>query len=591
MGDPISGASKTLSPTYNQFEIVSTTDECLQRPTDPSKDPCKVKVTEVEKDLSFQLERKLNVFQVASGDLPAVLKAYPNYRAPLAELTEYFAVKAEFSKVFGDEQNPSDIFKKVTIPIGSSSADKNKVVFNWLNVAQNFITHGQLAPKHAKMKTLQESTIQVSAYTFADPVLGVLVEKILKGLKDNSKLSPESRKRTEWLLGIYAARETFWSTMKPAMEKSTAVSDQLKLRSVELMIFLFANHVLAEKGYDALLYSDQVKSSAKLFHDVFTKVDPTYNAGKNYYAFMKASASSLRKAAIPEEYKGEFLQRIAFLENEYEKASQKEMNDLLSAQLPEPAFREYLEIKYGDTPLRAEALEIILKNMTMSSGDGQQKKFLFSMETIASELKKWAAGKATEQRTEALEAILYLLKALFEKGGRLQVFWDKKVQEIDNFYTTGNFSIISFNKKALEDLIVWARNSAAEQKLVLPPENLPHVGLRKWTFGSELGIGVAGLGVGTALAFAPIKDKNSQYFTQGSSIILGSSALGAAGGNLLSYKLNVTKNAWLFDVGGAVVGGLIGGLIYGLATPPPPALGGPNGSNPGQRFPVDGYGP
>lgn len=592
MGDPTAGAGKATGPQYSSFEILSTVDDCLQRPTDPTKDPCRIQVNEVENGLTFELDRKLNTYQIANPDLPKVLKAYPGYRPPLSELLEYLAVKSEFTKVFGDEQNPTDIFKKVTIPIGGSSADKNRVVFNWLNVAANFISHGQINPKHDKMKTLQENTILVSAYTFADPVLGVLVERILRSLKDNSKLSADSRKRGEWLLGIYAARESFWTAMKPTMDKSQAISEQLKLRSVELMIFLFANHVLAEKGYDAFLYSDKVRNSAKLFHEVFTKIDPSYNAGKNYYFFMKDAASTLRKANIPQDHQNDFLQRIAFLENEYGKAGQKEMIDLLSTQLPEPAFREYLAIKYGDTPLRSEALAIILKNMTFTGGDGK-KKFHFEMENTASQLKKWAAGKPLGERKDAIESILFLLKALFEKGGRIEVFWDKKIQSIDNFYSTGDFSIISFNKKALEDLIVWGRNAAKEQKIELFPETTPHVALRKWTFGTELGLGVAGLGVGTALAFAPIKDRNSQYFTQGGSFILGGSALGSAGGNLLSYKLNVTKNAWLFDVGGAVVGGVLAGVIYGLASPKPPALGGPGGGNtePGQRFPVDGFGP
>jgi len=585
MGDPA-----TKLPTYNIFEIRSTTAECLEAPADPAKDPCKIQAEEVESGLSISLERKNGSFQPASADAAKLLKVYPNYRAPAAELAEYLAVKAEFSKVFGDEQNPSDIFKKISIVFeGKEVPDKNRAIFNWFNITTNFISHGQLEPKHAKMKSLQETTIKVGAFAFADPVLGTMVEKVLKGLKDNSKLSSESRKRVEWLLGIYATREKFWAAMKPAMDKSQSVSDQLKPRSVDLLIVLFANHVLAEKGYASYLYSDEVKGAAKVYHDIFSKIDPNYNAAKNYYAFMRDSVSSLRSVDLPEAAKKELLLRIAFLENEYGKAAQKEMTDLLSAQPAESAFREYLEIKYGDTPARAGALKIILAGLTFKSGE-EGPGHSFAMEKISRELHLWVDGKTGDQRKEALEAINHLLKALFEKDGKIEVFWDKQVQTTDNFYKTGNFSILSNNKKALEDLIVWARNAATEEKLKLSPDNTPHVALRKWTLGTELGIGVAGLGVGTALAFAPIKDQNGQYFTQGSSIILGSSALGAAGGNLLSYKLNVTKNAWLFDAGGALVGGLLGGLIYGLVTPPPPAFGGGK-TDPGQRFPVDGYGP
>lgn len=586
MSDPA-----TKLPNYNIFEIRSTTAECLEAPADPAKDPCKIQAEEVESGLSISLERKNGTFQLASADTAKLLKVYPNYRAPAAELAEYLAVKAEFSKVFGDEQNPSDIFKKISIVFeGKEVPDKNRAIFNWFNITTNFISHGQLDPKHLKMKNLQETTIKVGAFAFADPVLGTMVEKVLKGLKDNSKLSSESRKRVEWLLGIYATREKFWAAMKPAMDKSQSVSDQLKPRSVDLLIVLFANHVLAEKGYASYLYSDEVKGAAKVYHDIFSKIDPSYNASKNYYAFMKDSVSSLRSVDLPEAAKKELLLRIAFLENEYGKAAQKEMIDLLAAQPAETAYREYLEIKYGDTPARAGALKVILSGLTLKTGEAGTS-HSFAMDKISRELRLWVDGKTGDQRKEALEAINHLLKVLFEKDGKMEVFWDKQVQTTDNFYKTGNFSILSNNKKALEDLIVWARNAATEEKLRLSPDNTPHVALRKWSLGTEIGLGVAGLGAGAILAFAPIKDQNAQYFTQGGSIILGSSALGAAGGNLLSYKLNVTKNTWLFDVGGAVVGGLLGGLIYGLATPPPPAFGGGNNGNPGQRFPVDGYGP
>ncbi|MCE9624148.1 MAG: hypothetical protein K8R69_01650 [Deltaproteobacteria bacterium] len=590
MGDPIPTAK---TPVYNSFDIKSASAECLQAPADPAKDPCKIQIDEVETGVSIVLDRKNGVFQAAPADAAKFTKTYPTFRVPGAELAEYLFAKSEFSKVFGDEQNPSEIFKKVTIVFGGNEvSDKTRAIFNWLNTTTNFITHGQLDPKHLKMKALQETTIRVGAYTFADPVLGVLVEKILKSLKDNPKLSSDSRNRVEWLLSIYATREKFWAALKPAMDKSVNVGDQLKGRSVELLTFLFANHILAEKGYNSFLYSDQVKEAAKTFHQVFTKVDPSYNAGKNYYAYMKSAVSELRTVNIPEAQKRELLLRIGFLESEYTKAAQKEMIDILSSQPDEQSYREYLKIKYGDTPLRAEALDIILKNTAIKAENGSLS-FVLPMDKISKELKDWANGKSPEKRQEAITAILFLLKNLFEKDGKMEVFWDKKLQQTDNFYQTGNFTVMSYNKKALESLIVWARNSASDEKVTLPPEELPHTALRKWTFGSELGIGVAGLGVGTALAFAPIKDKNTQYFTQGGAFIIGSSALGSATGNFISYKTDATKNLWVYDVGGAIVGGLLGGLIYGLTTTKPPAFGGPGNPNddPARRNPVDGYGP
>ncbi|KAB2840662.1 hypothetical protein F9K50_05400, partial [bacterium] len=449
MGDPA-----TKLPTYNIFEIRSTTAECLEAPADPAKDPCKIQAEEVESGLSISLERKNGAFQPASADAAKLLKVYPNFRAPAAELAEYLAVKAEFSKVFGDEQNPSDIFKKISIVFeGKEVPDKTRAIFSWFNITTNFISHGQLDPKHAKMKSLQETTIKVSAYAFADPVLGTMVEKTLKGLKDNAKLSAESRKRVEWLLGIYATRARFWSAMKPAMDKSQALSDQLKARSVNLMVVLFANHILADKGYADYLYSDEVKGAAKAFHDIHSKVDSGYNVSKNYYAFMKDAVASLRGVDLPEPAKKDLQLRIAFIESEYGKAAQKEMTDLLAAQPAETAFREYLEIKYGDTPARAGALKVILAGLTLKTGEAGTG-HSFAMDKISRELRLWVEGKIGDQRKEALEAINYLLKALFEKDGKMEVFWDKQVQTTDNFYKTGNFSVLSNNKKSLEDLIV-----------------------------------------------------------------------------------------------------------------------------------------
>ncbi|MFO1463722.1 MAG: hypothetical protein U1F66_08080 [bacterium] len=574
MGDPI----------YKKFLITSGTNECLPPPPEASKDQCKIEVEEVDNSLTFTLERKGATYQVSSGDAAKVAKSYPSYNAPARELADFLLVKSEMFKNFGDKAAPSQIIDKVSIDFGGK--DKLDAIFNWLNILANFISHGQLDPKHAKMKELQTTTIGISVYTFADPVLGVSVEKMLRGLKDNTKLAQGTRNRVDWLLGILSAREKFWGAMKPAMDMSQKLSDTLKARSVAVLTFLFANHILAEKGYNDLLFSQEIKDAAKSFHDVLSKVDSSYNASKNFYAFIRGTMSELRKANIPADYKSDFLQRVSFVETEFEKAARQEMIDILSNQPAEQSFKEYLQIKYGDTPDRAAALEIILKNMTLKQGSSATT-YSFSMDKISKELQAWVELKTPDKRDGALQAILHLLKTLFERDGKMEIFLDKKIQESDNFYTTGNFSIISSNKKALEDLIVWARTAAKNEKVPVSPDDLPHVGLRKWTLGTELGLGLAGIGAGTAITFAPIQDKKAQYYSQGSAFILGGSALGAAGGNLLSYKLNVHKNAWLFDVGGAVVGGLIGGLIWGLAAKPPQ----PGYPGDPTRFPVDEYGP
>jgi len=575
MGDPI----------YKKFYITSQTSDCTSPPpTDTSKDQCKIEVEEVDQGLVFTLERKGTTYSVASADASRVAKSYPSYNAPNRELADFLLVKGEMYKTFGDKSAPNPIMDKVSIDFGSK--DKYDAIYNWLNILANFISHGQLDPKNAKMKEMQSTTIGIATYTFADPALGTSVETLLRGIKDNTKLASGSRSRVEWLLGILSARQKFWDAMKPAMDQSTKLSDTLKARSVAVLTFLFANYVLAEKGTNDLLFSQDIKDAAKSFHDLLSKVDPNYNASKNFYAFIKGTMPELRKANIPADIKNDYLQRISFVETEYEKAAQQEMVDILSSQPAEQSFREYFKIKYGDTPARAAALGIILKNMTVKTGSSGTS-YSFAMDKASSELQTWANLQTDGKRNEALQAILYLLKELFERDGKMEVFQDKKIQSTDNFYKTGNFSIMSGNKKALEDLIVWTRSTAKSESVPLLPGETPHIALRKWSFGTELGVGLAGIGAGTALTFVPISDKKAQYYSQGSTFILGGSALGAAGGNLLSYKLNVTKNAWLFDAGGAVVGGLIAGLIWGFAAKPP----GPGGSGTGTRFPTDGYGP
>ncbi|HKX12788.1 MAG TPA: hypothetical protein VJP40_06520, partial [bacterium] len=190
----------------------------------------------------------------------------------------------------------------------------------------------------------------------------------------------------------------------------------------------------------------------------------------------------------------------------------------------------------------------------------------------------------------SVAAILHLLKTLFERGGKMEAFVDKKIQSVDTFYESGNFDLLSMNKKALEDLIVWARGSANAIDLKLRPDDKPHLGLRKWTLVGELGVGAAGFGVfGGSFAMKP--DSPERYYTQGAGLALGASGLCAAGGNLLAHKLDMNGKSWLFDLGGAVLCGVAAGsLYYGLAKRPGD---GPGASmpGPGARNPVDPYGP
>ncbi|HEX5033703.1 MAG TPA: hypothetical protein VFW62_04430, partial [bacterium] len=275
---------------------------------------------------------------------------------------------------------------------------------------------------------------------------------------------------------------------------------------------------------------------------------------------------------------------------QYEKAAQQEMVDLLAIQPPQEAFKEYLLIKYGDTAERKAALEIILRHMKVKT-EGQKEVYSFDMSKIDRDLRTWASAKTGPNYNRALGAVLHLLKTLFERGGKMEVFANKKIQSTDTFYESGNFDMLSSNKKALEDLIVWARSSAIDINLDLQPGDKPHLGLRKWTLIGELGVGAAGFGTFGG-SFAMQKGSQERYYTQGAGLALGASGLCAAGGNLLAHKLDMNGKSWLFDLGGAVLCGVAAGaLYYGLADKP--GNGGPSGMppGPGARNPVDPYGP
>jgi hypothetical protein len=196
------------------------------------------------------------------------------------------------------------------------------------------------------------------------------------------------------------------------------------------------------------------------------------------------------------------------------------------------------------------------------------------MVKASSEIQTWINGLPAPQQKPATEALLSLLKELFERNTKIQIFWGKKVQEADDFYVS--FPIMGTQKTALEDLIVWARRNV--KKADGPDPIIPHVAIRKWTLTTELGIGVTGFGV--AAAMIPMEYSDGKYYGQGASVILGGSAL-------------VDKHSWLFDMGGAIIGGVAAGLLYGFLVKPNPWEQGPipPPPGPGTKYPVDPYGP
>jgi hypothetical protein len=179
----------------------------------------------------------------------------------------------------------------------------------------------------------------------------------------------------------------------------------------------------------------------------------------------------------------------------------------------------------------------------------------------------------------------------------MEVYWNGAYRTVDSFFKADNFEkgiLGGTNNRVLQDLIVWARSEAEKYDIELFPGRDPQPALRKWTLVGELG--VAGAGVGTF--FIPYQDPEARYYGRGASVILGSSALGAAAGNFLSYELKAGKNAWLYDLGGAIIGGLAGGLIYGftstrpdMADGPPGMMMPPPGRDPGDRVDKTPFGP
>ncbi len=574
-------------PIHNFISIQNRAGECLDPVLDPSQDPCKITLEEATSGTIFGLERKGQNFQILSSDTAKISKAFPSYTIPSRMIADYLLARGEFVKALGDEKNPTPLMDKISIE-GADRDTKIRAVADWTNVLSNFVALGQLDPKNPKMKELQVNAIKKAFYSFADPTLGTTVEKTVKKLSEDTKLTPETRKRLEWLLQIFAAREKFWSLMKPKMDKSAQLSKDLKARSINLFVFLFANHLLAENGYNPYLFAGEMKETAKVFNDILSKVDADYDPSKNFYAFIADAMQELKGFQIKPEYQKDFQIRAAFIQGQYEKTAQQETVDLLSAQPPQQAFKEYLLIKYGDTAERKAVLEIILRHMAVKTQD-QKEIYTFDMAKIDRDLRAWAGAKSGPAYQRSVVAVLHLLKTLFERGGKMEAFVDKKVQSVDTFYESGNFDLLSMNKKALEDLIVWARSSANSIDLKVLPDDKPHLGLRKWTLVGEAGVGVAGFGVfGGSFAMKP--GSQERYYSQGMGLALGASGLCAAGGNLLAHKLDMNGKSWLFDLGGALIcGAAASSLYFGLAKRPGDGPG--SMPSPETRFPVDPYGP
>ncbi len=578
MGDPI----------YSRFRLPSgNLQECAQEPADPKKDPCKIEVYETETGQGFLLERRDGKFQPAGADVARIAKAFPNYKVPASQIAQYLLIRGEFFKVLGDQANPSEITKKLSLKqyLGEGATTATAIE-GWVNFLASFLSHGQMEAKTAGMKSFAEDSVKIFTYFSADPTLSALVKKVLTGLKDNSKLNDEARKRVAWFLAIQDVQEQLLAKFKPAMDRSAALSEEFKARSSALIVFLFTNHILSDNGSNQWLFSEGVKNSAKVYGEILSKVDSSYDASKNYYNFVASVMNSMKGVELPGEWQREFRLRLDYIQNEYEKKGREEMLATLAAQPADKSVRDYLKIRYGSTPMRAMALDFFLRHMEVKAGKSGPV-FSFDMVQASAELKAWAEGLPAQQQAEASASILFFLQELFEKKGKMEVFWDNKVQERNNFYDA--FPLIGPQKTALEKLILWARGRTKDNPDIMANQKIPHVSLRKWTLLTELGIGVAG--TATALALLSTENKEPRWYGQGAATIAAGAGFGAALGNSLSYAFDVDQGDWVFDLGGSLAGGLAAGLTYGFTVAKPGSNPQPPKPNPGQRYPVDPYGP
>lgn len=575
-------------PVYRRFTVSSKIEDCLQVPPDPAKDACKVQVEEATTASTFTLERKGSQYQPAAADAGKVQKTLPGYSAPVQELLDYLHIKGVFHKNFGTFENPTEIAKQITV-VTTKSGIEPGAMYIFLESLANFISHGQLKPSHPKMKAFLEDSIRYSVNLFADPTLGALGEKMLRDMKKSSTLGAESQKRLDWVLGLYELREKFWGELKPELDKSTSLSNSLKASSRELMVFMLAGHILAESGYKDKIFSQDIRDLAKTFNSIHTNLDPHFHPANNVYSYLSSIFTGLRSVNIPAEFRKDFEQRLDVLISEYQKEGKAEMFRLMDQAPMDKSCKDYLLYLYGDTPARREALQIILKQ-TIVLGEEDGPRFLVEMVKINPALQQWVDGQPTpEKKKEALEAVNHLLKSLFERGGKMTVYWNKQVKEIDNFYTRGDFPLVGSNKTALEKLIRWARGEAVDAQIDLPPDSQPRYPMRKYTLITELGVGAAG--VGTFFGLGALKENETSYFARGGTLIAGGIGLGMAAGNALSYLLAKNGGSFWWDVGGGILGGALAGILYfSTAKKPPNNPYGIECIGNCTKFPTDEYG-
>ncbi len=575
-------------PLQLRYQINGPTSACTDAPKEPENDPCKVYVSGKSvssTDFAFELIRNKGQFKIDPKDQSLVQKFHPKFQVPQNGLKDFLQVQSHFLARYGDSESPSSFTDTIQV------IDKGGI-FAILNSTANFLAFGNLTPSTENEKFLMETAIKNSIAAFADPTMGNMLVKIFEDLKKETNLSPNARKRVEFLLRVSQVREVFWQVMDPLMSQSKTLSDNFKASTWQLVHFLMAEYVLADKGYSEALSDKRIRKTAQVHHEVMSQIDSTYTVEKNYYRFMSEVIKDVgKKIQLPQDIDGDFKRRLGLAEAEYRKEATKETQRLLPKEKPIMAFNISLGLKYGTNPWRKEALKIILNSVDVKERDGKPY-YIVKMASMDKGLREWFRGLKEKQKSEAMGATLYLVDQLLERGEKIDGYWGGKFTKVDSFFGSDSFGKSLFggnNNKILQDLVDYLRSQRSVRHIPINPDADPHVHFRKWTILGE------GLGTGLAVGsyFVPwSEDPTTTYNARfGSTIAIGA-GLGAMAGNGLSYAFNVDKDyAWLLDVGGGLVGGLVTGLIYNAAASKPMMPMGPPLDDPGRRNPVDPYGP
>ena len=575
-------------PVQYKFGIASQTLDCTEPPDASLLDKCKIAVYEDREKVDFNLVRVgRSNFQVAPEDAERIQKNYPKYHPPLQKLKDFLLVSREFYGQFGDRNGPTNIVGGIRV-LGLAD------VYSINDYLINFIANGNVDPKTPAEKSLHTATVANSVAAFADPTMGILIEKLISRIRENTQLSPGARARAQWLQRVIDVRSAVWNEIKPKMEISVDLASKLKASTQNIITFLFSPQILEGQDARSALFNENILNAAQKHHDILSEIDASqYSVDQNYYSYMAGVLRNLKRMVnISDETVKGYDRRLNLAIGMMEAESKRETARLLPYEDNLKAFKTSLILKYGDTLDHEEALRLLLEPITVKNNNGQPS-YVVPMATIDRRLREWVDGQpSAERKRAATESILYVLDQTMERGEKMTVYWQGDYRQVDSFFGSDNFEkglLGGNNNRVLQALIVWARSEADEQNIDLAPGHDPHVALRKWTLASELGV----MGVGVGTYFIPYSDPQTKYYGHGASVILAGSGAGAAAGNFLSYKVNAGKNAWLYDVGGAILGGVAAGLIYGLTTTKPDMAGGPptNPQDPGDRIGKTPFGP